>query len=275
MTRASAPASAANLGPGFDVLALSLDLRLTVDAQPADEWEIVGERDESTAAVLASVGVPPMRVEIVSDVPVGRGLGSSAALRAAVATAALAIDGEIDRDEVFRRVAAGEGHPDNAAATVYGGLVAVAVDGSVMRLAVHPSLLVVAAVPAYPIPTERAREVLPAQVPRPVAIRTAARVAFLVEGLRTAEPATLAAASGDEIHEVSRDAISPLSGELVRIAHSAGALHASWSGAGPAVIAFVTERTVDDVAGALRAALGDEGEVLEPDIDLLGITVER
>src|SRR3990172_851835 len=262
MTRASAPASAANLGPGFDVLALSLELRLTVDAEPADQWEIVGERDDSTMAVVASTGVPPMRVEIASDVPVGRGLGSSAALRAAVAAAALADDGDVDRDEVFRRVAAGEGHPDNAAATVFGGLVAVAVDGSVMRLAVHPSLLVVTAVPAYPVSTERARDVLPEQVPRQVAIRTASRVAFLVEGLRNADAEALEAAAGDEIHEIPRAPPSPLSYDLVRAARAAGALHASWSGAGPAVIAFATEQTVDEVSAALRSTLGGEGDVL-------------
>lgn len=273
MIRVSAPASSANLGPGFDVLALALDLRLTVCAEPSEDWEIVGERDDATAAMVASVGVPPMRVEIASDVPVGRGLGSSAALRAAVAAAGLADGTDLDRDEVFRRVAAAEHHPDNAAATVYGGLVASA-GGMVIQLGVHPSLLVVVAVPAYPVPTQRAREVLRESVSRDVAVATAGRLAMLMEGLRTAEPEALAAAAGDEIHEMDRASLSPVTGHLVGVARSAGALHAAWSGAGPAVIAIVTEATVDEVAGALRAVLDGEGEVLEPDIDRLGIVLE-
>jgi len=274
MIRVSAPASAANLGPGFDVVALALDLRLAVTAEPASVWEVAGDRDGATASIVASVGVPPMSLEIVSDIPVGRGLGSSAALRAAVAAAALAIDGDVDRDEVFRRVAAGEGHADNAAATVYGGMVAVAADGSVMRPAVHPSLLVVVAVPGYPVSTVQARQVLSGEVSRGVAVRTAARLASLLEGLRTADPVALAAASGDEIHEMERASLSPLTTELVRVARSAGALHAAWSGAGPAAVAFVTEESVDEVSGALAGVLAGEGEVFEPDVDRLGIVVE-
>ena len=274
MTRASAPASSANLGPGFDVLALALDLRLSVVAEPAQGWEIVGEGDVSTLPMIEAMGLPPMHVEITSDVPVGRGLGSSAALRAAIAAAALAVGGEVSRDEVFRRVAAAEGHADNAAAAVYGGLMAVGSDGSTMSLAVHPSLLVVVAVRAYPVSTERAREALPGGVQRAVAVRTAARLTFLVEGLRTADPAALAAAAGDEIHEEPRTSLSPLSGELVRVARTAGALHASWSGAGPAVVAFATEETVDRISAALAAALDGEGEVLEPEVDRIGIVVE-
>jgi len=185
------------------------------------------------------------------------------------------MNGEVDRDELFERVAAGEGHADNAAATVYGGLVAVGADGSVMRLAVHPSLLAVVAVPAYPVSTERARRALPEEVARGVAVRTAARLAFLIEGLRTADAVALAAAGGDEIHELAREAISPLTSDLVRVARSAGALHASWSGAGPAVIAFTTEGRIDDVAGALAATLEGEGDVFEPEVDRLGIVLER
>ncbi len=274
MTRVSAPASAANLGPGFDVLALALELRLTVDAEPAAAWEIVGEQDAATGGILESLGVPPMRVAISSDVPVGRGLGSSAALRTAVVAAALADGGDVDRDEVFARVAAAEGHPDNAAAAVHGGLVAVGPGGFALRLAVHPSLLVVVGVPAYPISTERAREVLPADVSRADAVGTASRLAFLVEGLRTADPATLQAASGDDVHERVRAGLSPFTGELIRAGLAAGALHAAWSGAGPAAIAFATEATVDAVAGAMADVLQGDGEVTEPEIDRLGIVIE-
>jgi homoserine kinase len=272
MIRVTAPASSANLGPGFDVLALALDLRLTLEAEPADDWEVSG--DDQTATVVASLGVAPMRLEISSDVPVGRGLGSSAALRAAVGAAALAAGGEVDRDELFRMVAAAEGHADNAAAAVYGGLVAAGVDGSIIRLGVHPSLLVVVAVPAYPLATGRARAVLGEEVSRRVAVDTAARVTALVEGLRTADRDALAAAAGDEMHETARRQLSPLTTELIATARAAGALHAAWSGAGPAVIAFATDATIDDVAAAMRAGIGDEGEVLEPDVDHLGVRVE-
>lgn len=277
MITASAPASSANLGPGFDVIALALAPRCRVTVELAEGWEVLGEggtRDDALQALVWGVAgaAPPHRVEVSSEIPIGRGLGSSAALRVAAAAALEASSGEVRLERVFRTVAAAEGHPDNAAAAVYGGLVAVGAAGAVRRLAIHPSLSVVVAVPDASLATAAARAVLAPEVGRDVAVRTAARVAFLVEGLRTADPDAFLEAVGDEMHEAPRRMLSPLTHELVAAARAAGALHAAWSGAGPSVVAIVTEPARAAVAAAMERVM-DGGQVLHPAIDRDGVRI--
>lgn len=276
---ASAPASSANLGPGFDVLALALALRCRVSVEQSEGWEVVGPdggHDDQLQSLIWDVAgaAPPHRVEVVSDIPIGRGLGSSAALRVAAAAALEASSGEMRLERVFRIAAEAEGHSDNAAAAVYGGLVAVGALGEVRRLAMHPSLVVVVAVPDAALPTAEARAVLPAEVSRGVAVRTAARVAFLIEGLRTADPQALREAGGDEFHEEPRRHLSPLSHHLGFAARAAGALHAAWSGAGPSVLAICTEERRDAVRVAMSEVLGESGQVLLPAVDHEGVRVQ-
>jgi homoserine kinase len=275
MVTASAPASAANLGPGFDVLAIALDLRCEVEVIAADEWTVTsdGRRvDEEIASFVRSVaGDAPKDIYIRSAIPSARGLGSSAAVRVATAAATAVLErGEFDHDAVLEIVAAAEGHPDNAAAAVHGGLTFVDATGGVHRLGVHPGIEVVVAVPATELETSRARAVLPDMVSRSVAVRTAARLAALVEGLRTGDPTVLAAAGGDELHEQPRASLAPMASDLMTAARAAGALHACWSGAGPSVLAFVTEAVRD----AFEDLLSGNGEVLEPEIDRSGVLVE-
>ncbi len=124
------------------------------------------------------------------------------------------------------------------------------------------------------LPTPAARRILPNEVPREVAVRTASRVAMLVEGLRTADAETLAAASGDEMHESVRSELTGTPARLIEAARSAGALFASWSGAGPSVIAFVDESALDGVAAALESELGGAGRVLDLEIDRTGVRLE-
>ena len=276
MTTASAPASSANLGPGFDVLALALNLRCTVSAEPADEWSVLSSDEPASAATIEMVrsvarDAGPHSVEIDSDIPLGRGLGSSAAVLVA---AAAAIRGEAECDRLFEAAAAVEGHPDNVAAAVFGGLVAVGADGSVNRLAVHPSLQVVVAVPNEMLSTAEARAVLPPEVSRQVAVRSAARMAMLIEGLRTADSVSLLAALGDEMHEAPRRSITETPARLIATALDAGAVYAAWSGAGPSVIGFVLEESIDPVTAALGAALEGAGSVLELAIDREGARIE-
>jgi homoserine kinase len=276
---ASAPASSANLGPGFDVLALALAPRCRVSVELDEGWEVVGSDgvpDDALQAIVWGVAgaAPPHRVEVTSDIPIGKGLGSSAALRVAVAAALEASSGEMRLDRVFATAAAAEGHSDNAAAAVHGGLVAVGPGGEVRRLAMHPSLTVVVAVPDAVLPTSAARAALSPEVSRGVAVRTAARIAFLVEGLRTADPDAFREAAGDEIHEEPRRHLSPLSFEVSAAARAAGALHAAWSGAGPSVLAITTEDRREAVQRAMTEALGGGGVVLHPAIDREGVRIE-
>lgn len=277
MTTASAPASIANLGPGFDLLGLAVALRLEVEVEKANAWSITSDGravDDATAELVRGVaGEQPYAVYVRSKIPVGRGMGSSAALRVAVRAAIEADTGDADAGSVFREAAAAEGHPDNAAAAVYGGLVAVTATGEILRLGVHPSLRIVIGVPKDAMSTAQARGVLADEVPRSVAVRTAARVVALIEGLRTADPVAFAAAAGDEMHELPRSELSPITTAMIDAARTSGALHSAWSGAGPSAVALATDATERQVGEALGGVLGDHGEVLRLEIDRNGLVI--
>jgi homoserine kinase len=170
-----------------------------------------------------------------------------------------------------------EGHPDNVAAAVYGGLVAVGAAGRVHHLELHPALRVLVAVPERTLSTAAARRATAGPVETAVAARTAARLSFLIEGLRTADAELLSEAVGDELHEARRAPLSPLTAALVDSAREAGAGHAAWSGAGPAAVAMVVS---EDAAAAVRASwetvlASDGGRILEPGIDTDGVVVDR
>ena len=266
--RATAPASSGNLGPGFDALALALELRCAVTAEAADSWLITqtGESYEPNGddyvrrAVSGATG-GAFRMVIDNAIPRARGLGSSAAVTVAAAAAALrALGHEPTSRVLFEIVADLEGHADNAAAAVYGGLVAVA-DGVVRHLAIDPGLRIVIGIPDEELPTADARRVLSPQVERAAAARNLARVVLLVEGLRTADPEALGAAAGDELHEAPRHDLSPVTARLMDAALAAGALHSAWSGAGPSAIAFAPDAACDSVQDAMAAVLGVGGEV--------------
>ncbi len=276
---ASAPASSGNLGPGFDTLAVALDIRCTVSAVASPRWSVEegnGERvladgDLIARAVDAAVG-RPMHLEIRNDIPRSRGLGSSAAVAAASAAASMAAlnDDGFDRERVYEIVADLEGHADNAAATVYGGVVAVA-GTRIHELEIDPGLIAVIAVPGFRLPTKQARSALSARVPRDTVVRSLGRLAFLIEGLRTADRDLLGAAGGDELHEGPRSELSPVSGALMAAARDGGAFHAAWSGAGPSVLAICETSERDNVVTAFESVLEGDGFVLGPAFDWTGL----
>jgi homoserine kinase len=275
---ASAPASSANLGPGFDTLGLALSLRCTATVEPADTMTItehgstsrLGARDMIARAIMLAIG-QPAHVMLQNGVPRARGMGSSSAVVTSVAGAALkAVQDEAGRARVYEIVAELEGHGDNAAAAVFGGFVAVA-DGGIKRLDLHPSIRVVVGIPNEPLRTVDAREALPDAVPRDVVCRSLSRLAFLIEGLRDANEDVLVHAAGDELHEAPRASLSLVTGEMISAALRGGALHAAWSGAGPTAIAFATPGTLGRVIGAMSGVLGSRGEVLTLDVDYDGL----
>jgi homoserine kinase len=272
---ANAPGSSANLGPGFDCLGLAFELRCRVVATPSEEW-IVAElgtefepkpEDFVRLAVSEAVG-RPMHLTITNDVPRSRGLGSSSAVMVAAAAAALRAVGEEPRSEhLYELVASIEGHGDNAAATVYGGLVAAA-DGVWRRLELSPNLSFVFGIPNQTLKTAQARTALPDMISRQAAARNVARVAFLIEGLRTGDPEALVQAGGDEIHEQYRSQLSPITGELMQAASEAGALHVAWSGAGPTALAVAADP--EPVVAAMKETLGERGVATVLDVAQTG-----
>lgn len=257
--RARAPASSANLGPGFDTLALALALYCEVDIEAAPSLSVRTEgegahlpADASHLAARVAVAVAGhdrMAITVRSEIPVGRGLGSSAALAAAAAAAAGAAD-------PLAVAAATDGHPENAAASVLGGLVgATIVDGRPVahRLALDPDLAFVVLVPDRPLPTAEARAALPGQVVHGDAAFNLGRLTLLLAGLADADRLR-PEATEDRLHQRFRAPLFPESPDLLAGLVAAGALAACWSGAGPSLLAICRS--------GQRVALRDAGEGL-------------
>jgi homoserine kinase len=276
--KASAPGSSGNLGPGFDVLGLAVDLRCVVGAVPAKRMTVddgdgpitLSAGDMLFDTVMAAVN-RPMALTVDNTIPRARGLGSSSAVTTAAAAASQrAIGIEPAKSEIYEIVTAIEGHGDNAAPAVWGGLMAVGWNGP-HRLEMNEHLVPVVGIPDTSLSTKRAREVVPADLPLQAAVRNVSRAVLLVEALRTADPEAFAAAVGDEFHEEARAPLSPVTTAMIQAAREAGALHAAWSGAGPTTLALATEETKGAIADALSGVLGEAGVVRVLAVDYEGL----
>jgi homoserine kinase len=261
------PASSANLGPGFDALAVALDLRLgvtttgrararvTTEGEGADELPQGDDnlvwRALTAYCDFAGVAVPDVSLHVRNPIPLARGMGSSAA--AAVAGLALgrAVTGGGGGDDDLVALAAElEGHADNAAAAVLGGL-CVVLDGIPLRFEPTPALRPVLCIPPDRQSTAEARALVPQTVPLPVAAANGARTALVLAGL-SGTGAWHPEAMRDALHEPARLSVMRGSGELVEGLRSEG-LAACLSGAGPSVLAVVRNRD-DEAVRRVRAA---------------------
>jgi len=250
------PATSANLGPGFDTFGLALDLcnDVTVDTdapsgvtwegEGADELAVDGSDLVSTtmAAIASSMDtpLPSLALHGVNRIPLGRGLGSSsAATVAGVVLASRVLDLGIDRGDafsVFAEAAGIEGHPDNAAPAVFGGLT-IAVDGAVHRLEPHPALRAVVLVPSVRLDTASARDALPDRVPMADAVFNLGHAALLVEALTT-DPSLLQEALRDRLHQDARLELVPEMADQFDRIQALRRVPVCVSGAGPSLIAF-------------------------------------
>ena len=274
------PASTANLGSGFDCAGMAVERWLRVSARlVADRSAIpivvdrrgtlsgLAVRPEDDLlykgfAAVCRIGgreLPRLALTVDSDIPVGRGLGSSAAAIVAGAVAATALLGiELEPERLLAVCAEIEGHPDNVAPAVYGGATLVlrrpAGGFLAAALEVHPSIAFVFAVPDLTLETKRARAALPAAVPHATASTAAARGAALVRGLATGDAELLAIALDDLLHVPYRSALVRGYDAVTSAARAAGAHGATLSGSGPTVVALSPLNRTRAVADAMRQA---------------------
>jgi homoserine kinase len=279
------PASSANLGAGYDCLAIALGLtnriefevrgwsrgsiELSVDGQGADE--LSEDRENRCvlgveAALRAIRGEIPegvgWRIDMRNEIPLARGLGSSAAATVAGLVAGNAFLGEpLTQADLLRLATEIEGHPDNAAAALLGGfVVSAAIDGAVeaLRFDAPRDLRAILFVPELRLATKTMREVLPEFVPRADAVANLTRVAIGVAGISIGRFDLLRLVTVDRLHEPYRAAAFPQLPQFVEAARGAGAIGACLSGAGSSIIAFSDSvRTITRIEGAFAAASAD------------------
>lgn len=260
-----APASSANLGPGFDALGLAVDLpfRVRFDGDAAEETH------PAVVAFRSWGGTGPLSCR--SPIPPGRGLGFSAAARVAgLAAAAVQRGAELDdvRLDVFRRATELEGHPDNAAPSAFGGLT-VSADDIAIPVPVSLDVVVVAWVPAQgATSTAKSRAALPQQVPFADAVFNIGRSNLLLAALTTGDLDALRGATDDRLHQQQRLAHVPASREALESLRPR-TLAAWLSGSGPTVAALARRDEVEGLDDDLP-----EGRLLVLDIDTSGVRIE-
>lgn len=286
------PASSANLGPGFDALGLALGIYLNCRFERADELSIsVRGRDaaciptdsenliwQTALAVARDVGrtLPAVALQIDNEIPLGKGLGSSAAaLTAGVIIADYLLDLHWQPLRILDEAAQIEGHPDNVAACVLGSIVATAMErggtARAVRLELPLRYGVAVVVPDFVLPTREARAVLPDQYSREDAIFNVQRSALLIAALATGTTSAFPAALEDRLHQPYRAKLVPGLEEMVKL-RAPGLLGCALSGAGPSVLVFY-EKGFEAVCSLVRDIFGTRGhqaEVMWPDIARCG-----
>jgi len=286
------PASTANLGPGFDSLGMALSRYAWVDLAPADRTTVTLYGDnlagvardktnliyEVAQSVFARAGadVPELAIGIRSDIPLTRGLGSSASAIVGALVAANALIGSpLTDDDLFQMATALERHPDNVGASLFGGVVAAAWDGEraeAVRFDPPSELRVLVAIPDFELSTKSARGILPQSVSMPDAVFNVAHSSLLTAALAKGRLDALRHALRDKLHQPFRAPLIPGMERVLREAADHGALGAVLSGAGPTLLVLADARAdgarlESFVHGALAEA-GVQSEVrwLEPDL---------
>ena len=271
------PASSANLGPGFDVLAAALALHLELEVQETGTFAVHTDldvpRDRDNLVVKAFERLHPadgFEFRIASDIPLSGGLGSSAA---AVVAGLLAADHlfELDAD-VFELAAELEGHPDNVGAALEGGFV-VCNGAQAHRFEAPLGLEAVLVVPAEGPPTKQARDALPASVPIDAAVFNLSHAAMLMLGLATTDWDLISAGLHDRLHQPHRAHLYPRSAELLERAQGLGALGATISGAGPTVLVWSRYDQTGPLVEALRRETGAWATVMRVGFEPQGADV--
>ena len=300
--RVRVPATTANLGPGFDALGLALDVWNETIWTPTGDGEIrvtiSGEGEDilptdATNPVVSAalslydrVGVTceGLRVHCINRIPLGSGLGSSSAALVSGLLGANALLGEpLSREDILRLAIEAEGHPDNVAPALLGGLVvSILHDGQVVSIklparARRAPLRATVVLPKFEFPTGYARSILPRTVDRQDAIYNISRSVLVVEALRTGDLDLLGKAMDDRLHQPHRLPLIPGALSALEAARRAGAAAVALSGAGPSLIAFSSDGN-PEIGEAMRrefARAGLEARVFHLRISERGARVYR
>lgn len=267
------PASSANLGPGYDAMAAAVSLELELEVTEAGEFSVdTGgldvPADRENLVVRAFETLHPAdghSFRISSEIPLARGLGSSAAaIVAGLAAADHLYELALSPAEMLKRAAELEGHPDNVAAAIHGGFVICGQDGEApfaVRFGPPEGLEAVAVIPGDEVSTQAARDAMPDQVPLADAVANVGAAALLVLGLQQADLNLVARGLRDRLHQPRRRELYPRSMELVEGAAELGALGATISGAGPTVLVWTTWQDTGKIVEELERRCGGWAEV--------------
>ncbi len=271
------PASSANLGPGFDVLGLALGLydtlsiesgtegiKLTVSGEGQGKLEKQPEKNLACRSVKAfyqrlDKPLPPVNIHMDNEIPLSRGLGSSSAAIVGALTAANYFSGAgMSKEDLFHLAVEIEGHADNVAAAVYGGLVIAYKEKEkfqVKKCRVASNLGSVVLVPKAGLSTAKARAALPEKIEREAAVFNIGRVALLTEALSTGELSHLSIAVEDALHQPWRRSLISDYQATSDVCYRAGAKGVALSGAGPTLIAFFDKAEQDAIDSKLKHEL--------------------
>ncbi|MCL5935438.1 MAG: homoserine kinase [Firmicutes bacterium] len=279
MVRVQVPATTANLGPGFDCLGMALQLYnsvemtatgtgLHIDVQGEGSQDIPRDEDnmvfQAAQKVFRQAGQQPtgLRIRLSNNIPVARGLGSSTAAIVGGMIAANIISGNrLDHKDIINLAYGMEGHPDNVAAAVLGGIVvAVPADGEVRCIKIPPPKQLQAAIsiPDFTLSTRTSREVLPQQVPINDAAFNLGRVALLICALYTGDINQFGLAMEDRLHQPYRTNLVPGMKKVFAAARLAGAKGITLSGSGPTIIAY-SDCNMDLVARVMKDTFRQNG----------------
>ncbi len=283
------PASSANLGPGYDVLAAALSLELELEVTETGEFTVDASPDEvpldrSNLCVRAFEHLHPadgLRFEIRSQVPLARGLGSSAAaIVAGLVAADHMFELGLERETIYAHAVELEGHPDNVAAALYGGFVlcpSPEADGAALpapvRIEPPEGLEAVLVLPDETVPTAEARAAMPAAVPITDAVANVAAASQLVLGIERSDLTLIARGLADRLHQPARRPLYERSMDLLARARELGAIGATISGAGPALMLWCFWQDTGKVVEAATAATDGWAEVRRVPFSPLGADV--
>jgi homoserine kinase len=281
------PASTANLGPGFDSVGLALSLYLTLEVEPSMNWEFAATSqvleglptDEShyiyqiakRVSNRYECSLPPCKVKLESDIPLARGLGSSAtAIIAGIELADRLGDLQLSKEEKLVIATELEGHPDNAGASLFGGLVIGSYHQDEVQLLSFTDLPfeVVAFIPKHTLLTKESRQVLPEQLPFNIAVEASSMANLLVAALISGNWEMAGRMmERDLFHQPYRKKLIPYYEEITRVSRENGAFGVALSGAGPTLLALVEK--------GHGTPLLDTAQVIFPELDTMLLKIDR